>query len=102
MIADPADPELLVVFGSGVLEDTDGVFARVAPSVAVVLNVAWIMIVTAFPLARVPRLRLTPPPEIVQLPTDELQEVKVTPAGGRSLNTTFAASSGPEFVNWTV
>jgi hypothetical protein len=40
MIADPADPELLLVFGSGVLEVTDGVFARAVPSATVVLNVA--------------------------------------------------------------
>jgi hypothetical protein len=40
MIADPADPELLVVSGSGVLEVTEGVFARVAPSVIAVLNIA--------------------------------------------------------------
>jgi hypothetical protein len=39
MIADAADPELLVVSGSGVLEVTDGVFAKV-PSAAVALNVA--------------------------------------------------------------
>ncbi len=30
MLVDPADPELLLVFGSDVLEVTDGVFARVA------------------------------------------------------------------------
>jgi hypothetical protein len=40
MVADPADPELLVVSGSVVLEVTDGVFARVAPSLTVVLKVA--------------------------------------------------------------
>ena len=40
MLADPADPELLLVSGSDVLEVTDGVFARVVPSVTVALNVA--------------------------------------------------------------
>jgi hypothetical protein len=58
--------------------------------------------VTASPLARVARLRLAPPPEIVQVPYVEGQEVKVTPAGGRSLKTTSPVSSGPKFLNWTV
>ena len=40
MIADPADPELLPVFGSNVLEVTDGVFARAVPSATEALNVA--------------------------------------------------------------
>jgi hypothetical protein len=40
MLVDPTDPELLAVSGSDVLEVTDGVFARVAPSITVVLNVA--------------------------------------------------------------
>lgn len=40
MIADPADPELLPVFGSAVLEVTDGVFTRVVPSATEALNVA--------------------------------------------------------------
>jgi hypothetical protein len=40
MLTDPADPEFLVVFRSDVPEVTDGVFARIAPSVTVVLNVA--------------------------------------------------------------
>jgi len=40
MIADAADPELLVLSGSGVLEVTDGVFARFGTSTIVGLNVA--------------------------------------------------------------
>jgi len=40
MLADPADPELLLGSGSDTLEVTDGVFARVVPSVIVALNVA--------------------------------------------------------------
>ena len=40
MLTDPADPELLLVSGSCVLDVTDGVFARVVPSATVVLNVA--------------------------------------------------------------
>jgi hypothetical protein len=40
MVADPADPELLLVFGSNVLEVTEGVFARLVPSATVALNVA--------------------------------------------------------------
>jgi hypothetical protein len=40
MTADAADPELLLVSGSDVLEVTDGVFVRFAPSLTVVLNVA--------------------------------------------------------------
>ena len=40
MVADPADPVLLPVFGSAVLEVTDGAFTRVVPSATVVLNVA--------------------------------------------------------------
>ena len=40
MVVDPADPELLPVFGSDVLEVTDGVFARFVPSATVALNVA--------------------------------------------------------------
>jgi hypothetical protein len=39
MIADPADPELLLVSGSCVSEVTDGVFASV-PSATVALNMA--------------------------------------------------------------
>ena len=40
MLADPADPELLLVSGSDVLDVTDGVFTRVVPSVTVAPNVA--------------------------------------------------------------
>jgi hypothetical protein len=40
MTADPADPELLPVFGSDVLEVTEGAFARLVPSATVALNVA--------------------------------------------------------------
>jgi hypothetical protein len=40
MLVDPADPELLVVSGSKVLEVTEGVFARAVPSATEALNVA--------------------------------------------------------------
>jgi hypothetical protein len=40
MLVDPADPELLLVFGSDVLEVTDGVFARAVPSGTEALNTA--------------------------------------------------------------
>jgi hypothetical protein len=45
--------------------------------------------VTVSPSRTVARLRLAPPPESVHVPSVELQEVKVTPAGGTSLKTTF-------------
>jgi hypothetical protein len=40
MVADPADPELLLVSGSAVLDVTDGAFTRLVPSGTVALNVA--------------------------------------------------------------
>ena len=46
MVADPADPELLPVFGSAVLDVTDGVFTRFVPSATVALKVARMVIVT--------------------------------------------------------
>ena len=40
IFTDVADPELLLLSGSGVLELTEGVFTRFVPSVTVVPNVA--------------------------------------------------------------
>jgi hypothetical protein len=60
------------------------------------------VIVTVAPSGTVARLRLATPPEIVHAPSVEVQEVKVTPAGGTSLKATSAASSGPALLNCTV
>lgn len=40
MVEEPADPELLLVSGSGVLVVTDGLFTIAVPSEAVGFNVA--------------------------------------------------------------
>jgi hypothetical protein len=102
MVVDPADPELLLLSGSDVLDVTDGVFTRVAPSLTMAPNMAGIVIVTVSPSGTVARVRLAPPPEIVHVPSVEVQEVKVTPAGAKSLRTTSSASSGPALVNCTL
>jgi hypothetical protein len=40
MLADPADPELLLVFGSDVLEVTEGVLVTAVPSATLLFKVA--------------------------------------------------------------
>ena len=102
MLVDPAGPELLLVSGSNVLEVTDGALTRVVPSGTAAPKTAWIAIVTVSPSATVARLRIASPPEIVHVPSVEVQEVKVTPAGAGSLKATSSASSGPALLNCTV
>src|ERR1700730_17178691 len=94
-----ADDELLAALGSVSLPV---IVAVLVMSPAVAGAVALIVIVALAPLARLPTLQVTVPEAFVQVPWEEVADVKPTPVGRGSVTVTPVAASGPLFLAVTV